>query len=71
MSSTGKVSDEEVLCAIRYLDPDLQDDAIFAASKTKSRSARWHKAGLLIASPCVSLYFAAQRYLSAIMRLLN
>jgi hypothetical protein len=66
------VSDEEVSCAIRYLDPDLQHGPeISTLNNAGSRSARWHKAGLIIASPCVSFYFNVQRYLSAVIRLLN
>jgi hypothetical protein len=72
MSSTERVSDEEVSRAIRYLDPDLQHGLqISILDNASSSSARWHRAGLMIALPCLSFYFYVQRYFSAVIRLFN
>ncbi len=71
MKPTGKVSDEEVSAAIRYLDPDFhessQTDKHHGAN---SRSRRWIAASLLILAAGVIVYVVL-RYLPAIVHLLH
>ena len=73
MNSLGKVSAEEILATIRYLDPDFQDNLkIEKRRRTASRSRRWLFAlGVVILLISVVLFIAVLRYPPAVMRLLN
>jgi hypothetical protein len=72
MSPVHGVSDQEVSCAIRYLDPDHQDGPEIAELRgAKPQSSRQLKAAFVIASLCATLYFTAHRYLPAVIRLFN
>lgn len=72
MNSLGKVSDEEVSAIIRYLDPDFHGSLkIEKRRRLTSRSIKRIALGFVIVSIGVVLYFAALRYLPAVMRLLH
>lgn len=72
MNSIWRPSDKEVACAIRYLDPDLHDNSGSDELSTGKPPSMWRvKAGSVILAMCVVLYFAALRYLPALMRLFN
>ncbi len=69
MSSISKVTDEEVACAIRYLDPDLYDDPGWHSLRQTTRFGWWARTALIVAAVFAALYFSALKYLPAIIRL--
>lgn len=71
MKSAHEVSSGEVSSAIRYLDPDLYGDCEYLKSMTReSILMRSIKISGVVAALCTIFYFV-QRYLPAMIRLLN
>lgn len=69
MNSISKITDEEVACAIRYLDPDIYDDPGWRSLRQAARFGWLSRTALIVASAFAALYFGALKYLPAIVRL--
>ncbi|MBZ5506603.1 MAG: hypothetical protein LAO78_14185 [Acidobacteriia bacterium] len=72
MSSISRISAEEVSFAIRYLDPDLQNDVEeHEVCQVQPQFGHQVKLFFVVVSIAVLSYFATLRYLPAVIRLLN
>ncbi len=70
VNSIWKVSDAEVSSAIRYLDPDLQDDSK-TGWRSNPRLRRRVKVAFVIVTIAAIVYIAVLEYLPAVGRLLS
>lgn len=72
MSLISQVSDKEASSAVRYLDPDPQNESGINEPCTATlRFSRQVKVSVVILSISASLYCTMLRYLPAVGRFLN
>lgn len=72
MNLIGRVSDEEVLAAIRYLDPELLDGRKREENEgIETRSRRQAEIACVVSSIGVILWITALRYLPTIWQFLS
>jgi hypothetical protein len=72
MNLIGRISDEEVSVAIRYLDPELPEGwEVDEKDKTEMRSGCQAKIACMVSSLGIIVWITAVRYIPTISQLLN